>query len=41
MKKWPNVALPTAFLCLAGSDGRAAEPAAALVLERNHLTERR
>jgi hypothetical protein len=34
MKKWPNVALLTAFLCLAGSNGRAAEPAAALVLER-------
>jgi DNA-binding beta-propeller fold protein YncE len=33
MKKWPIVALLTAFLCLAG-DGRAAEPAEPLVLER-------
>ena len=34
MEKWPIVALLTAFLCLAGSDGRAAEPAPPLVLER-------
>jgi YVTN family beta-propeller protein len=34
MKKWPIVALLTAFVCLAGTDGRAAEPAAPLVLER-------
>ena len=34
MIKWPIVALLTAFLCLADNGGRAAEPAAPLVLER-------
>jgi DNA-binding beta-propeller fold protein YncE len=34
MKKWPIVALLTAFPCLAGNGGRAAEPAVPPVLER-------